>query len=266
MALALAREGAGVFITGARQPEELAATCGDLQALGVPTGFALADVNSSEECRSVVERATATLGAIDVLVNNAARGGPELAPATGMIDARRFWEVGAEAYARMVATNCVGPFLMTQAVLPTMLAQGHGRIVNISTSRPTMLWAGGGPYGPTKAFLETSSRIWASELAGTGVTVNVLLPGGPCDTALIPGQVGTRAIAYTPGDEPVGNEGKTAGLLPPEIMGPPIVWLAAAGTTVTGRRFVARDWDARLTDAEAAARASGDILPVPRIF
>lgn len=86
----------------------------------------------------------------------------------------------------MLLADIGGPFLMTRACVPVMIAQGFGRIVNISTSRSTMVRVGQDPYGPTKAALEASSRIWATELAGTGVIVDVLLPGGPCDTALIP--------------------------------------------------------------------------------
>jgi 3-oxoacyl-[acyl-carrier protein] reductase len=156
----------------------------------------------------------------------------------------------------MLLSNVAGPHLMASAVVPGMIARGFGRIVNVSTSRPTMLFAGGGAYGPSKVALEASSRIWAEELAGTGVTVNVLLPGGASDTALIPGDVGSRARPFAAGSEPPGREGFVDGLLPPEIMAPPLLWLASdASDGVTGRRFVARDWDDGLPADVAATRA-----------
>ena len=64
--------------------------------------------------------------------------------------------------------------------------QGFGRVVNISTSQVTMVRTGYCPYGPSKAALEAMSVIWARDLQGTGVTTNVLLPGGATDTALLP--------------------------------------------------------------------------------
>ena len=268
MAMALAQDGADVFVTGARQPQELADTVEALRAKGVRAGHAVADVSDDRACREAVAAAEALFGRIDILVNNAARGGSEQRADYHQDRQPRFWEAEPDRFARMVTTNIVGPFLMARAVLPGMLARGHGRIVNISTSRPTMLWSGGGPYGPSKAALEASSRIWAKELAGSGVTVNVLLPGGPCDTALIPGgTIGARAIAYRAGSEPAGREGAVPGLLPPEIMGPPIAWLASdAAGAVTGRRFVARDWDPALPPGEAAERASSPVAETPRIF
>lgn len=257
MALALARDGADVFITGARQPDELADTLEALRATGVRAGQAVADVSDEGACREVAAAAEALFGHVDILINNAARGGAEQRADYRVDRQPRFWEAEPDGFARMVATNMVGPFLMTRAVLPGMLARGHGRIVNISTSRSTMLWSGGGPYGPCKAALEASSRIWAKELEGSGITVNVLLPGRPCDTALIPGgPVGSRAIDYRPGSEPAGREGNVPGLLPPWIMGPPVAWIASdAAAGVTGRRFVARDWDDALPPADAADRA-----------
>ena len=67
-----------------------------------------------------------------------------------------------------------------------MLEQGWGRVVNVTTSFFTMLNEGFAPYGPAKAALEAASAIWAKEFRDTGVTVNVLLPGGPTDTRMVP--------------------------------------------------------------------------------
>jgi 3-oxoacyl-[acyl-carrier protein] reductase len=156
---------------------------------------------------------------------------------------------------------------MAQAVLPGMVERGYGKIVNISTSRPTMVNRAAGIYGPCKAAVEASSRIWAEELSETGVTVNVFLPGGASDTALIPGAVGTRAIEFTPGKAEPGREGFVDGLLPPAIMAGPILWLASSRSDgVSGRRYVARDWDADLEPDQAATRAQAKGIDWPHIM
>ena len=119
-----------------------------------------------------------------------------------------------------------------------------------------------------KAALEASSRIWAAELEGTDVTVNVLIPGGASDTSAIPGGgVGTRAIPFRAGEEPRGQEGFSKGLLPPAIMAPPLLWLASDESNgVTGRRFIARDWSQSKPLDEASQFAEADRIDVPHII
>jgi NAD(P)-dependent dehydrogenase (short-subunit alcohol dehydrogenase family) len=60
-----------------------------------------------------------------------------------------------------------------------MLRAAWGRIVNVSINRETMPRAGFSPYGPSKAAVESETRIWAQDLAGSGITVNALLPAAP---------------------------------------------------------------------------------------
>jgi 3-oxoacyl-[acyl-carrier protein] reductase len=137
------------------------------------------------------------------------------------------------------AVNHDGAFQMAALVAPVMIAQGRGRIVNVSTSLSTMLAPGLSAYGPSKAAMEAGAAIWAKELAGTGVTVNVLLPGGPVATDSVPPDIPRET------------------LLDATIMGPPMRWLASdASAGTTGMRLIARDWDARLAPAEAAAHCS----------
>jgi len=109
-----------------------------------------------------------------------------------------------------------------------MLAAGGGRIVNISVSQSTMHRAGFVPYGPSRAGSEALSRIMAADLRDTGVTVNLLLPGGATVTGMLPLD-----------DLPEGQ-----GFLEAAVMGPPIVWLAsddAAG--VHDERIVAVEFE-----------------------
>lgn len=254
MALALLDQGARLMLTGSRALDEL-------QALAAQAPDAcramVADVAVPRACEQVVAEALRAFGRIDVLINNAGIPSYVAAPEPGR--SFPFWQADAAGYRRVVETNVLGPFLMARAAVPQMLAQGFGKIVNVSTSRPTMVLKGGSPYGATKAALEATTVVWAKDLEGSGVTANVLLPGGACDTGFIWGDgMGARTASdFRPGKGPPGREGDTStGLLPPTVMAAPVLWLCAdESNAVTGRRVVARDWDPDLPPAEAAARA-----------
>ena len=132
-----------------------------------------------------------------------------------------------DGFRDVIATNLTGYFLVAREVTPRMLAASGGRIVNISVSQSTMTRTGFVPYGPSRAGTESLSRIMAADLSGTPVTVNLLLPGGATRTGMVP-------------DEHVAG---LRNLLEPEIMGPPIVWLAsAAAADVRDERIVAAEF------------------------
>ncbi len=274
IALALVEQGARVLGTSARAAAELEQTRADAELAAARSGAGgefvalLADVSRAEDCERTVAEATSRFGRVDALVNNAARG-PLEAHASYFVDKPKFWEATPEAFRTMVETNLIGAFLMARAAAPGMVSRGFGRIINLSTSRPTMVMQGLAAYGATKAGLEVSSVIWAKDLAGTGVTVNVLLPGGPSDTALIPGGVvGTRAPAdFRAGRGATGDEGRVGGILPAEVVVPPALWLCADESgEYTGRRIVGKDWDPELPWAEALARAMAPRQDAPSIM
>jgi NAD(P)-dependent dehydrogenase (short-subunit alcohol dehydrogenase family) len=218
----------------------------DADALGTcPLGVLKihADVARHEDCEAAVRQVRAAWGGPDVLINNAG---------IGMIAIRddhfdrpiRLAEIEPAHWQRFFEINCMGAFLMTRAAVPDMVAQGWGRVVNVTTSFFTMLNEGFAPYGPAKAALEAASAIWAKEFQGTGVSVNVLVPGGPTDTRMVPASA------------PFAREQ----LIRPEAMAPPAQWLASpASNGVTGRRFVAGLWDPALPPEEAAAAAGAPI-------
>jgi NAD(P)-dependent dehydrogenase (short-subunit alcohol dehydrogenase family) len=198
---------------------------------------ASADVSKSADCRSAVERVLKSFGALDILINCA---GISMSTAAGHREARiKFFEADADGWQRILTINCIGAFLMARFAAEPMIRRDWGRIINVTTSYDTMLAAGLSAYGASKAGLEASSVAWAKDLEGTGVTVNILVPGGPTDT---------------PGFFPPGKPRPPA-LLDPEIMGAPAVWLASPQSDgITACRFIARDWDQNLPPAEAAAR------------
>jgi NAD(P)-dependent dehydrogenase (short-subunit alcohol dehydrogenase family) len=196
-----------------------------------------ADVPKAADCRAAVRRVVETFGALDILINCA---GVSMSSAAPDKAARiKFFDADAEGWQRILTINCIGAFLMARFAAEPMIKRGWGRIINVTTSFDTMLAAGLSAYGASKAGLEAMSVAWSKDLEGTGVTVNVLVPGGPTDT---------------PGFFPPGKP-RPAALLDPEIMGVPAAWLASPQSDgISACRFIARDWDASLPPAEAAAR------------
>jgi NAD(P)-dependent dehydrogenase (short-subunit alcohol dehydrogenase family) len=231
MAAALAEAGAKVALTG-RSAARAAAVAADLPGAA---GIGL-DVRDESSVARAVDQAWSRLGGIDMLVNNAGIGMRTVNPRF-MTDPLGFWEVPADGFRAVIETNLTGYFLVAREVTPRMLAAGAGRIVNISVNHSTMHRAGFVPYGPSRAGSEALSRVMAADLRGTGVTVNLLLPGGATATGMLPGPV------------PQGRK-----VLDPAVMGPPIVWLAsgeAAG--VHDERIVAVDFGRWLSEREGSA-------------
>jgi NAD(P)-dependent dehydrogenase (short-subunit alcohol dehydrogenase family) len=213
-------------------------------AAGVP-GAVLplaADLTEPDAFDRIAAAALAKFGRIDALINNAGVG-----QASVRADPRRnpirFWEATQEQWSRFLAVNATAPIMMARAVAPHMLRAGQGRIITVTTSLGTMVRAGYLLYGASKAAAESATAIMAADLAGTGVTANVLVPGGVTNTPLVGDHAGDRRK-----------------MLQPEIMVPPLLWLvsdAAAG--VTAKRFIAADWDGSLPAAQAAEKAGAPI-------
>ncbi len=243
MALALVEAGARVMATSAREAGELADTVTQAEAIAGPDRlFAVqADVRDYGDCLRVLERTLERFGAVHCLVNNAGRGMKLIHP--DYVEERpKFWEAPLDGWREIVDTNINGVFNMARAFTPHFIDQGFGKIVNVSTSDVTIVRVGYSPYGPSKAMLEAMSRVWAQDLEGTGVTVNVFLPGGATDTAILPDMQQKR--------------GADGGLLRPEIMRAPILWLCSDRSNGhTAERYIARLWDDGLPPDEAAAGA-----------
>ncbi len=224
IAEAFAGEGAKVVVTAARQKNEIKDVASKIGGFAIQT-----DVSKNEEVQRLVEAVMAQFGRIDILVNNAARG-MKFVNENFMTRPKPFWEADPDAWRMVIDTNINGVFLMTRAVIPHMLRQESGRIINISINYETMKRKGFTPYGPSKVALESMSTIWAQELDGTGITLNVLLPGGATDTGMIPDSF---------------PEARRSELIDPSVMGPPAIYLASdAAKGVNGQRIVAVEWSA----------------------
>ncbi len=243
MALGLVQVGIYVVITASREHEEIKQVALDANNMA---GEELvkpmtADVTLEKDCTAVVDFALSAFGRIDILVNNAGRG-MKYVSQNFMTEPTRFWEIDPETWRMVISTNVNGPFLMSRAVVPHMLSNKWGRIINISMNHETMRRKGFSPYGPSKAALESETIIWSQDLYGTGITVNALLPGGASNTGMIPDSI---------------SDGIRQKLLDPGIMVSPLLWLVSkASDLFTGRRINAVKWDTSLPTEQAAEKAS----------
>lgn len=148
-----------------------------------------------------------------------------------------FWQSDPDIWMETIQVNVSGTFLLSHVVAPHLIAKGWGRIINLTTSLDTMQRRRNSPYGVSKAALEAATMIWAQDLAGTGVTVNSLIPGGACDS------------------DPERPPGRgQSQLLPVDVMNPLAVWLASdLSDGKSGGRYVGKLWDSSLAPSAAAA-------------
>jgi NAD(P)-dependent dehydrogenase (short-subunit alcohol dehydrogenase family) len=199
-----------------------------------------ADVGCDESAEKIVAATRESFGGLDILINNAGVG-----PNTvrrGAKPTGDFRQMLPQDFRRILEVNTVAPFLMTRAAVGPMIEQRWGRIINVTTSLDSMWRKGMLPYGGSKAANEAHCCIMAEELAGTGVTVNILVPGGPVNTRLV-------------GDNFTPEEKQK--LIQPEIMVTPLLWLVSpASDNLTGKRFIAAAWDKKLPAGRAADKCS----------
>ena len=201
------------------------------------------DLREPDGCAAAVDETLSAFGSVHAVVNNAGIGMATIRE-NFWADNVKFWDVPTDKWEAVFDVNVKAPFMLAKAAVPYMIAGGWGRIVNVTTSLDTMIRPAWTPYGPSKAALEASSANWAGDLDGTGVTVNVLIPGGPADTPFV-------TLASQP---------DRSRLIQPGKMAPPILWLLSdASDGVNGRRFVANDWNPDIAADQAAEAASAPI-------
>src|SRR5262249_8038118 len=165
IALALGEAGAAVAVNyreRAAEAEKVAAAVREHGGRAVAGG---ADVSRSDDVAKMVERVTADLGPVDVLINNA-----------GIGIVRTLDNLTEADFDLTIAVNLKSAFLCTQAVLPSMRARKWGRIVNISSGAARGPGAIGVHYNASKAGMEGLTRGYAARLAGEGITVNAVAP------------------------------------------------------------------------------------------
>ena len=172
-ALAFAREGASVVVSGRRDDagHTLAA---ELRALGVRAEYLRADVRNEAEVRSLVEQTVERFGRIDVAINNAGTEG-QLGPIT---------EQSEDNYRATFDSNVLGVLLAMKHEMRAMLRQGAGAIVNLSSIAGQVGVAGASVYVASKHAVEGLTRSAALEGAAAGVRVNAVAPG-PVQTDML---------------------------------------------------------------------------------
>ena len=234
-AIALGLSKAGFDVVGIDRNAEA------LNTLPAPVKPFVADLSQPDSFDKIVAETIRAFGRIDILVNNAGIGQAAIR-ADQRSNPIRFWEVTPQQWHRFLTVNATAPILMSRAVLPHMLKANSGRIITVTTSLGTMVREGYLLYGSSKAAAESAMAVLAADLASTAITANVLVPGGVTDTAL------------------VGDAGDRSKMLRPEIMLPPLLWLVSdEAASVSGRRFIAADWNVSVPAGEAAQAAGAPV-------
>ena len=172
-ALAFAKEGARVVISG-RRDEEGKKLVAELRKTGGEAEFVRSDVRHEEEVRNLVDKTIERFGRLDVAVNNAGTEGVP-GPVT---------EQTAESFAATFDTNVLGTLLGMKHELRAMLPRRSGSIVNVSSAYGSIGAPGASVYVASKHAVEGLTKSAALEVAGTGVRVNVVAPG-TTDTGML---------------------------------------------------------------------------------
>jgi NAD(P)-dependent dehydrogenase (short-subunit alcohol dehydrogenase family) len=198
------------------------------------------DLAVSGGAERLADAAPSAFDRIDILINNA--GMSISAVRTDVLQRPyRFWESERATVERFFAVNTVQAVVLAARLAPAMIAQGWGRIVCNTTSLDTMLKQA--LYGGSKAALEAETAVMARDLVGTGVTANVLVPGGGTGTRM-------TDVLGLPRDV----------LIHESVMAAPIVFLASdESNDFNARRILANRWPKGRTARDAATIASDPI-------
>jgi NAD(P)-dependent dehydrogenase (short-subunit alcohol dehydrogenase family) len=180
-ALAFARDGARIVVSGRRE-EAGQALAEELRGLGAEAEFRRADVRHEDDVRDLVDQTVARFGRLDVAVNNAGTEG-QPGPVTDQT---------AETYTATFDTNVLGTLLSMKHELRVMIGQGHGSIINLSSTMGHKGAAGASVYTASKHAVEGLTKAAALEGAAAGVRVNAVAPG-PVETGMLDRFTGTAS-------------------------------------------------------------------------
>lgn len=168
LTLAFAKEGAKLAIC-ARRKNELNEVKKEAEAFGTEVLAVVADVSNSRDVEKLVALTEETYGRIDVLINNASILGPSPMPL--------LLDYPEDDFLEVIRVNSYSPFLVARRVLPIMLKQNAGSVVNVTSEAGHVGYAGWGAYGISKFAVEGLTETWADELGETNVRMNMVDPG-----------------------------------------------------------------------------------------
>ncbi|MES2786614.1 MAG: SDR family oxidoreductase [Pseudomonadota bacterium] len=227
IALGLLKAGHQVLVVDQREPS-IAETLSLAQGMGCGErafGFTI-DLTVHDAAMLVMDAADRCLGGVEILVNNAGIG-PDTLRKDYFGNPVHFDEISDDMVRLFFNVNGIAPLLLSMHATRRMRKGGWGRIINVTTSNDSMMRPHLIPYGGTKASLESHSAAMAQELEGSGITVNVVVPGGVADTGMVPDALGFDR----------------ASLIKPEVMLPPIFWFLTEGTSApNNKRVLAATW------------------------
>jgi NAD(P)-dependent dehydrogenase (short-subunit alcohol dehydrogenase family) len=184
------------------------------------------DLTAEGAADRIVSEVLGKYGRLDVLVNNAGIGSATIRKDSWQ-NPVPFWKVSGQQWRDFFAINTNVQFDLARAAVPAMIDRKWGRIINVTTSLYSMISSGRMPYGPSKAAMEAAAAVMAADLAGTGVTANVLTPGGPVNTEFVPPEAGLDRER----------------MIQPSVMAAPLKWLVSEEANgFTARRIVAAQW------------------------
>lgn len=190
VALAAAAEGADVAFTYLRSEGPAGETADEVRALGRRCVTQHCDVTVRADVRSAVETAHAELGRIDGLVNNA-----------GIMPEHPFLEITEEQWDTVIRTDLTAMFHASQAVIPLMLGQGAGSIVNVASRLGQVGWPRVAHYAAAKAGAIALAKSISREFGQQGIRANAVAPGvinTDMGRTVMAGEVGRKRMAELP--------------------------------------------------------------------
>jgi 3-oxoacyl-[acyl-carrier protein] reductase len=218
---ALAKAGAAVMLA-ARTTSEIEIIAERIRQTSGEAEAVTTDISDAKQVQRMVQRTIDAYGRIDFLINCAAIAGPAGQPT---------WEVDPKAWRQAIDVDLFGVFLTCHTVLPLMLRQGSGRVLNVSSGLGELVSPGTSAYSSAKAGVNHFTRVLAAELCGTGVTANVVYPGIVA-TGIYPGvaAVGLRSRLpigrLTEDGPPILRRARR-----PSDVAPLLLWLCGPDTT-----------------------------------
>lgn len=223
-AIALGLAGIGIQVgVGDKDPDRVATATAAIESYGSRAHGVVADVGRRDEVRRLVSEVSDRLGTIDILVNCA-----------GIFPRSSVLEMSEDEWDRTSDTNIKSVFLVSQAVLPAMIARKWGRIISISSGLGTTGAPRGSHYAASKGGINALTRSLAREVIDDGINVNAIAPG-LTDTPMMRGANSPEYIASVTNTMPGRKLGQ-----PEDVVGLALFLVSEGAKHITGQVIALR--------------------------